>query len=346
MGKRWRPFEVDGYRLGALNGQAVATWRGATTKRHRERLGPARTEEEARALLRAFVASRVEKPERLSIAYLFNLYVLDREKDGKQVQAFRDNWKALQGTFGPLAPEHLSDDLCRSYAQQRVSEGRSVGTAWTELGRLRSAMNWAAKRRHIKFVPYVWTPSKPPARQRKLTYEEADRLVNACVMPHVKLFVLLGFNTAARTEALLELKWDKVDFKNRLIDLRRAEPENPLSKGVRKGRAIVYMSDEARAALSEAKAGRLTEYVIEWNGAPVQCIRVGFMAACRRAGMENVSPHTLRHTAASWLATAGVDMEKIAKYLGHSNPAVTRSVYAKPDVETLATSAAITQVRR
>lgn len=346
MGKRWRQFEVDGYRLGYLNGQAVATWRGSTTKRHRERLGPARTEEEARALLRAFVASRVIKPDRISIGYLFELYTLDREKDGKQVQAFRDNWKALRGTFGPLAPEHLSDDLCRSYATQRVSEGRSAGTVWTELGRLRSAMNWAHKRRLIRFAPYVWLPSKPPGKQRKMTYEEAERLVAACVMPHVRLFVLLGFNTAARTEALLELKWDRVDFENRLIDLRRPEPVNPLTKAVRKGRAVVYMSDEARAALSEAKAGRLTDYVIEWNGAPVKCIRVGFMAACRRAGIQGVSPHTLRHTAASWAASADIDMEKIARFMGHSNPNVTRAVYAKPDVESLASVASITQVRR
>ena len=50
MGKHWRPFEVDGYRLGHLKGQAVAVWRGEAG-RHRERLGPAATEAEAKALI-------------------------------------------------------------------------------------------------------------------------------------------------------------------------------------------------------------------------------------------------------------------------------------------------------
>lgn len=343
MGKKWRDFEVNGYRLGYLNGQVVATWRG-TIKRHRQRLGPAATEAEARALLRAFVAGRVETPARVTVRYLFDLYTRDREADGKNVETFSHNWQALEPFFGPLPPNAITDDLCRQYAQQRLADGKSVGTVWTELGRLRSAMIWASKRQHISIAPYVWMPSKPAGRTRVLTVDEAERLVNNAVMPHIKLFVILGIATAGRTGALLQLTWDKVDLDARSIDLRRSEPENPLSKRARKGRAVVYINDWARAALAEAREGRLTDHVIEWNGRPVKCVRVGFLAACRRAGIEGVSPHDLRRTAATWLADRHIDMERIARFLGHSNPQVTRSTYAHPRTD--AGAADVVQIRR
>jgi integrase len=347
VGKQWRPFEVDGYRLGHLKGQAVAVWRGESG-RHRERLGSATTEAEAKALLRAFVAGRkVDAPPKVTtVAYIFERYTADREVDGKDVATFRHNWKALAPFFAPLPPHTITDELCREYARQRLKDGRSVGTVWTELGRLRAAINWAYKRHLIDRPPYVWMPSKPASNGRALTVDEAERLVAAAVMPHVRLFIILGIATGARTGALLQLRWDKVDLESRSIDLRRPAPEDPLSKRARKGRAVVYINDWARAALSEAHVGRLTDYVIEWNGRPVECIRVGFMAACKRAGIGGVSPHDLRHTAATWLADESIDMERIARFLGHSNPQVTRSVYAKPDHASMADMAKVTQLTK
>jgi integrase len=346
MGKIWRHYQLGPYRLGHLNGQAVATWRGEHGHRHRERLGAAATETAARALLAAFVAARstLSRTATLTVAEIFAAYTRDREIDGKQTAAFHDNWKALGAMFGPLPPHLVTADLCRAYAAERISQGRSVGTVWTELTRLRSALNWAQKRRTIDVAPYVWVPSKPAGKSRVLTPGELERLLAGAVMPHIRLFVILGIATAARTGALLDLTWDRVDLAAHTLDLRRAAPVNPLSKAARKGRAVVWLNDWARAALAEAGAGRLTEHVIEWNGAPVRSIRKGFMEACRRAQIEGVTPHTLRHTAASWMASRDIDMERIAKFLGHSSPAVTRAVYAKPETASLAGAAEVVQL--
>ena len=62
------------------------------------------------------------------------------------------------------------------------------------------------------------------------------------------------------------------------------------------------------------KGGR---YIVEWNGRPVKWIDEVFTAAVEDAGLEGtVTPHTLRHTAATWLMQAGVDMWTAAGYLG------------------------------
>ena len=332
MGQHWRKMEIGGYRLGKLGNQAVAVWRD-DTGHHRFRLGAASTEQEARGLLAAFCDARtaVKAASGLSVAELFRAYMADREKDGKRMPAFRDNWKALQPFFGDLRPLQIDADLCRSYAAKRIADGVSVGTVWSELTRLRSAMNWARKRRFLAEAPYVWLPSKPPPRDRVLTPAEAGKLIDACVMPHVRLFVVLALATGGRSGAILELTWDRVDFAGEVIDLRSTVTHlNPLTKRAMKGRAVVPMSGMARAALAEAKEGSLSNWVVEWCREPVKSIRKGFSEACRRAGLEGVTPHTLRHSHATWAVEGGQSFYAVSRMLGHKDSRTTERIYAKP----------------
>ena len=337
MGKRWRPYKVGAYRLGNLKGQAVATWRD-DDGHHRYRLGSAASEGEARSLLDTFAhqkAKAVASDSGQTIGTLFAAYRKDRAADGKLVSAFDWSWKALAPSFERMDPEHVTADECRLYAKRRVREGVQAGTIWTELTRLRSALNWAAKRRLIGHPPpYVWVPSKPASRSRVLTDDEISRLVDACVMPHVRLFVIMALCTGARTAALLELTWDRIDFQAGTINLNRVEPVNPLVKQVLKGRAIVPMNATARAVLSQAHAESISDYVIEWNGDRIKKIRKGFEEACRRADLVGVTPHDLRRTVATKADEAGMDWTRVARLLGHSNVA-SGAAYRHPRPEAL-----------
>lgn len=347
MGKRWRKYSNGPYRLGQLNGQAVVTWRDAEGK-HRVRL-EAWTEAEGRSEVDAFVRKRalLRAAASRTIAEIYAAYQDDREKDGKLIQAFKDNWKALAPTFGKLTADDLTSDLCRRYTKERcLDQGRSQGTAWTELQRLRSCMNWAVKKRIIAFKPDIWVPQKPESKDRVLTIAEVEALLDGCVMPHIRLFVILALATAGRTEAILELTWDRVDFDAGIINLRIKPVINPLTKAVRKGRSVVPMNDWARVALLEAQTGALTDNVIEWDGEPVRSIRKGFNAAAGRAKLAGVTPHTLRHTAASWMESGGIPLPQISRFLGHSNEAITRKIYAKPDTTPLRPAAEIVDLHR
>jgi integrase len=53
-----------------------------------------------------------------------------------------------------------------------------------------------------------------------------------------------------------------------------------------------------------------------------------FEPALRRAGLRRIRVHDLRHTAASMLIAAGVDVATVSKVLGHANPSITLGVYA------------------
>jgi len=130
-------------------------------------------------------------------------------------------------------------------------------------------------------------------------------------------------STAARVGAVLELTWARVGLERGQINLRTD------ATGPRKGRAVVPINAGLRAALTSAREAARTDYVIEWAGEPVKGIKTGFNAAVKAAGLEKVSPHVLRHTAAVHMAEAGIPMDEISQYLGHSNVGVTARVYAR-----------------
>ena len=44
--------------------------------------------------------------------------------------------------------------------------------------------------------------------------------------------------------------------------------------------------------------------------------------------VTDVTPHVLRHTAASWMVQRGVSFAKVARYLGHSDSRTTEQIYA------------------
>jgi integrase len=53
-----------------------------------------------------------------------------------------------------------------------------------------------------------------------------------------------------------------------------------------------------------------------------------FAGAVRRAGIERVTPHDLRHTTASLAVSAGANVLALSRMLGHAKPSITLDVYA------------------
>ncbi len=311
---------MQDHRIGRLNGRFVVTWTEGG-KRRRIRLD-APTAREAEAEARRVVAAAQALKPGVTVADLWAAYRADVA--GRPVARNLD-WRAgtILPVFGHLSPEAITAEDCRAHIARRRAQGRADGTIWTELGLLRNALNWAVKRGLIERAPHIERPAKPAPRDRHLTRAEVARLLDAPAEPHVRLAILLMLTTAARVTAVLDLTWDRVDLKRGQIDLRRPDTTT------RKGRAVVPINNTLRAALMAARGAALSDHVIEWAGGPVASIKRGFASTVRAAGLDGVTPHVLRHTAAVHMAEAGVPMAMIAQYLGHADSRITESVYAR-----------------
>ena len=311
-------------KLGKYRDAYAAIYYDEAGKRHRHSLGTAdrglaQTRLEA---FRAHLASKAPAGE-LTTGAIFQAYLRDREEDDKSTTRMKDAWKRLEPTFGHIRPGDITKDTSTRYIHSRRAQKASDGTIWTELTYLRAALGFAVRSGWLQSPPYIKVPTKPAPKEHHLTRDEAKRLLDAAVMPHVKLFIRLALATAGRAGALLALTWDRVDLERRRIDLR--DPDRPVT---RKGRARVPINDTLLQALTEAQKGATSPYVIEWGGEQVLSVKKGIGAAARRAEVK-CSPHVLRHTSAVWMAEEGIPMEKIAQYLGHDDSRTTERVYAR-----------------
>jgi len=308
------------YRIGRLNGRYVVTWTEAgARKRYRlEALDPKAAEAEALDVIRRETIPATGH----IIRDLWEAYLQDRV--GRPVvKNMRSSGKAVLEKFGHLRPDQVTTEHCRDYDKWRRKAGLMQGSVWTELGHLRTCLKWAENMKLISSAPHIERPQKPMPRERYLSRPEINKLLAAECEPHIRLAILVLLTTAARVSAVLDLTWDRVDLDRGQINLRRD------MFGTRKGRAIVPINTTLRAALVIAREAAVTQSVIEWNGGPVKSIRKGFTTAINNVGLKDVSLHVLRHTAAVHMAEAGVPMEEISQYLGHSNVSITFSTYAR-----------------
>lgn len=309
------------YRIGRLKERFVVTWTDRDGKRRRYRLA-AQTAKDAEREARDLMLQASAPLAGVLVSQLWAAYqaeMVGRRQAAKLAQVGRN---AL-AVFGHLAPHQITADDCRDYIAQRRTAGRKDATIRTELGCLRTCLSWAAKSRLIEGAPRVIMPQTPPPRARYLTHAEVQKLLAAAGDPHIRLAIILMLTTAGRIGALLELTWDRVDMQRRTIRLATNDI------GPRKGRATVPINDTLIAALQIAAAASLSDYVIEWGGRKIGSIKTGFNAAVVRAGINHCTPHDLRRTAGRFMAEAGVPIDEIAQYLGHSNPNITRSTYGQ-----------------
>jgi integrase len=256
-----------------------------------------------------------------SVGELVTAYLADKDKTAVSAERLHFAWKQAKDHFAHLRPDQISRDVCRAYIKKRRADGRKSATIRKEIETVRAAVRFHKREAGAVFE----LPRQPPVNDRFLSHDEVRRLVKAArPFPHIRAFVTLSLCTAARQSALLELTWGRVDLKRRIIHLALGDDEDE----ARKARARVPINRRAFRYLTVMQRQATCPYIIEWGSDRVRSVKKGFAAACRAAKLKGVTPHTLRHTAASWMAMAGVPMFEISKYLGHSDMRITVRRYA------------------
>jgi integrase len=152
---------------------------------------------------------------------------------------------------------------------------------------------------------------EPRQRLRFLEHEEEDRLLAACGEP-LRTLIVIGIYCGLRLASeALTLTWADVDLVRKTVTVLAAFSKNGRTRTVPLHSRVVA----ALAALS-----RRGEFVfVKSNGAPYTSVRNGFGAACRRAGLTGVTPHTLRHTFATRLIENGTDLRMVQELGGWSS---------------------------
>lgn len=123
-------------------------------------------------------------------------------------------------------------------------------------------------------------------------------------------------NTEFRRQELIHLRPEDVDFNRETVSVAACHSKNGESR-------TLPMGERMRTVLQEAltvRGAALTVFVTK-SGRPwlFRNFSSVFKRACQRAGIAPCSPHTLRHTFASRLVMAGVDLRTVQELLGHKD---------------------------
>ena len=208
---------------------------------------------------------------------------------------------------------------CRAY----TAAATSTATARKDLELLKAAIRHYTKSTGIMLQTAVVLPPKAAPRSRWLTKSEAARLLWAARRtPHLSRFIRLALATGSRAGVLFRLRWDQIDLGRGLLYRRpHGQPESATKRAppVKLGRKILGHLRRWR------KLDR-SEWVVHYDGQPIKQFSNSWPLALKRAGLADVTPHTLRHTRATWLMQAGIDIWEAAGALGMT-PATLSAVY-------------------
>lgn len=154
-------------------------------------------------------------------------------------------------------------------------------------------------------------------RIRLLSGDEEVRLLAHCG-PQLKPLVLTALHTGFRKSELLSLVWADVDFHRRAITVRAAYAKNGESRSVPTNDVLTMTLKAVR--MNE----RIEGFVFcSQKGTPYRSFRSAFEQAVCKAGLEDFTFHDLRHTFASRLVMAGVDLPTVKELMGHKDITMT-----------------------
>jgi integrase len=267
----------------------------------------------------------------LTIADLAFYYETMRGAEIISLKTYKSNVGQVLGYFGEWRPKDIGPADCIGYRNMRkdgtLGNPASDATVRRELGVLAAICNYAIHHRVIAATDAtgIERPPSPPAKDRWLKEGELCVLMDAAQLlrtgdrlSRIERFLWIILMTAARFDAALRLKWSQVDFDTGIIHLNP-----PGRKQTKKRRASVSMSEELRIIMQRARVESDSAYVLD----NTKDIRGDFAKAVALSGLENVTPHVLRHTAATHMARRGVPLWQIAGVLGNTM-AVVEANYA------------------
>jgi integrase len=227
--------------------------------------------------------------------------------------------------------EHFGDDAraadldypaLEGYAKARRRKGAAAATIRGELATLSQAFKIARKRGLVATTPVFPTVTVRNTRTACFTDKELAAILVALPGP-VRPVVEFASLTGWRLRECVGLRWDGVSFEDRTLRLKPDETKNGRGRVFPFGTLprLVALLDRQRQERwrVERERGIHVGQVFHRDGRPItdKALHHVWLAACRRAELEDRHFHDLRRYAAQRLVKAGVARTEAMALMGH-----------------------------
>ena len=270
-------------------------------------------------------------------------------------------YKRLVPFFGHLAMTEINAEHVEMLIRECQKPTRAIVENGKKKPAIPKALKAGTIKHHINLMSQIWefgkkkgyysgenpmrnkevsaaTPKETFHRLRFLTREEADILLPLLKARSVQLWAkcCVILYAGLRPVEVHKLTWGDIDKTNKILKIKKEKDSN-------KGRSrIVPYPAQLEAVFQEIQPD---DYDLKSLIFPPKSIRVQKGEGQQRSGeisdvfekvveklewnkgrdaRDRIVPYSLRHTYASWLVQAGVDLYKVAELIGHSTIEVTK----------------------
>ncbi len=235
------------------------------------------------------------------------------------------NLKNFNAMFGETKVSNIKKSDLLNYQQQRKQQGLSDSYVDQEITAARTMVNMAYDDDRIgpeapgvfRKVGRLLKNKNANARGLVFSPEQCDAIMDK-LAPHLKPIFATGYYTGMRRGEILNLTHDKLDLKNRVIELN---PED--TKDHEKRRIPIW--NELYEILKKVPPAIHDNHVFLFRGKPIRDIRAGLITAFKAAKVPygrnmkgGLTFHDLRHTFNTNMRKAGVPESVIMAITGHS----------------------------
>jgi integrase len=253
--------------------------------------------------------------DQIPIADVINVYAADivPNRVRPDQAAFRLN--RLLEFFGDKTLVDLNGRLCRNYTKQSATDAM----ARRDLEDLRAAINHHRREGLHDRIVSVVMPDRRPPREKWLTREDAAKLLwtlwrrGKC--RHVARFVLIALYTGRRAAVVCGASFKRSQGRT-WLDTRAGFLWPPERARVTKKRNPPIPLPARLVAHLRRWERQGWAYPVQWGDHSVTRVDKTVKDAASEAGLGYVTPHVLRHTAATWQMQAATDIFEASKYLG------------------------------
>jgi len=240
------------------------------------------------------------------------VHTLHTKSPSSQIRDYYNSKHLLRILGNPVLKNITKKDIAR-YKNQRLEEGAAPATVVKELNLLGHAFNLAIDEWEwieLNPVSRVAKPKIIERDERWLSFDEEERLLAIC--PNwLKEIIIFAVNTGFRRDEILSLTWTRVDLFRKTVIFQVSTQKNRRRDSLPLNQAAVDILKE-RAKVRNIKTP-LVFYSEVGTKISGNNVRRAFLNACKRAEITGLRFHDLRHTFATRLVQAGVDIYTVQK---------------------------------
>ena len=266
----------------------------------------------------------------------------------KKKPELRDSsWHVYQGhttnhlnEFDNIRIDRITIAMIEDWITERQNQEIPIATIRKILVSLGQVFRYAVRHKYISYNPFP-DVERPKGRVKSesvmvMNTEQLNSFLDAVSNQKYRTLFMLAIFSGARQGELLGLKWSDLDRETSQIHIQRSFNHQAFydTKTETSNRKI----DLGPVMLAELKKWKLACTPNKFDlifpnesGQPMNysnMVQRYYMPALKKAKIDRIKFHSLRHTFASLLIEQGENIKYIQNQLGHSSPTVTLSVYA------------------